>query len=95
MSIDTSAFFGSPVRKGADNDLGGGIDVESFFNGNGLLGARRDENEDAFTDVTSPKTGATTPARSDGWVIEEEIEEGEGVSQRLPELGITRLGRCY
>jgi hypothetical protein len=80
MSIDTSAFFGSPVQAGVETSIGTSIDVDSFFNGNGLLGARRDEKEDEFTDGTSPKTGATTPARSDGWVIEdEEIEEGEDI----------------
>jgi len=86
MSVDTSAFFGSPSRNQIDDTLGTGIDIDAFFKGNGILGARRDENEDAFTDETSPQTGATTPARSDGWVIEEDaIEEGEDAIQQMSE----------
>lgn len=75
MTLDTAAFFESPRRGGAvDKDLESSFDVDAFF-GERLDLAHRGGGEDALTEGTSPNTGATTPARSDGW-IEEEEEKG-------------------
>lgn len=96
MSIDTSAFFDSPPRKGGVDSFGAALDVDTFLQERGLLNIRGDDNEDALTEGTSPKTGATTPARSDGWVIEEEeAEEGKVVLKRSYPEKLTILTRCY
>jgi hypothetical protein len=65
MSLDTASFFESPRRQAADKDVGPGIDVDAFF-------GERLALDDALTDATSPNTGATTPARSDGWIVEDD-----------------------
>ena len=64
MSLDTASFFESPSRHT-------GVDVDAFF-------GERLDLADALTDGTSPNTGATTPARSDGWVVEDDESGAKG-----------------
>jgi hypothetical protein len=45
--------------------------VDAFF-------GERLDLADALTDGTSPNTGATTPARSDGWVVEDDESGAKG-----------------
>jgi hypothetical protein len=78
MSLDTESFFLSPPRATTSETAQENINVDDFFGepmdfrGGGTNGA-----DDALTDGTSLHTRGTTPALSDGWMVEEE-KQAEG-----------------
>ncbi|PVF95198.1 P-loop containing nucleoside triphosphate hydrolase protein [Serendipita vermifera] len=87
MSLDTESFFLSPPRATAPEISQENINVDDFFGepmnfrGGGPNGA-----EDALTDGTSLHTRGTTPALSDGWMVEEGKQAEDDVAQSNEDL---------
>jgi hypothetical protein len=86
MSFGNSSFFDSPKRQSkpdgaltetVEPELDLRFDTDAFF---GERITTNNKTDDALTDETSPNTRGTTPARSEGWLVEDEPLETDGLS---------------
>lgn len=86
MSFGASSFFDSPVKSSKPEpaeteslqpELDLQFNTEAFF---GERITRNGKSDDALTDDTGPNTRGTSPARSEGWLVEDEALEPDGSS---------------
>lgn len=84
MSFGDFSFFDSPTKPPKPELAENGAprpEVDLRFDTDAFFGERVTNIaglDDALTDETSPNTRGTTPARSEGWLIEDDPLEVEG-----------------